>query len=220
MIIDSVRVRETWQLGRRLDVGYEGVVVPMIFLLHCIRFDKVCVEQDNNGDNNTAFLAPLDWYMMQQKEMGEERTWIVVRFTDWLCRINPMLDATLPACWVSHAWPVMIMDSLYMSYQSAYVLADENPRRPAEWIGQVDTSINQIRAWNNATNHHGNSTCPGTDEEYSRTRINRRKKEEEQGYLIDHNFVWSENSYNQQALVDELMTQPILENVDTEEERN
>ncbi|MDK6250247.1 hypothetical protein QP141_07390 [Alloscardovia omnicolens] len=158
--------------------------------------------------------TPYDWYATSQISVAQERQWRVIRFADWLCRVNPMLDAALPACWASHAWPMLIMDALWVEYCDAYQDKQHNRHDPADWISQVAVSLSQIQSWSQSTNHHGANTCPATDNEYTATRITRRSAEETQGYYHDHIYMWPENHVAMQPITDRLMTSLSLNDVD------
>ncbi|MDK6663287.1 hypothetical protein CYJ33_06550 [Alloscardovia omnicolens] len=157
---------------------------------------------------------PFDWYATSQISVAQERQWRVIRFTDWLCRVNPMLDQALPACWASHAWPMLIMDALWVEYCDAYQDKQHNRHDPADWISQVVVSLSQIQSWSQSTNHHGANTCPAADNEYTATRITRRSTEETQGYYHDHVYMWPENHVAMQPITDRLMTSLSLNDVD------
>ncbi|WP_018142392.1 hypothetical protein [Alloscardovia criceti] len=153
----------------------------------------------------------FDWYDPASQNNVDDRQWWVIRFTDWLCRINPMLDDALPTCWTTHAWLMMTMDALYERYVSAY--KQNQQVSPIDWVDHVATTISQIKQWTDYTNHRGTGTCPAPDEDYSHKRIQRRENEEHHGWKTDHDYMFPNNPLHNQPLVDELMTDPILDNV-------
>ncbi|TCD54118.1 hypothetical protein EJ419_05560 [Alloscardovia theropitheci] len=168
---------------------------------------------DTDPEYRSVLYAPFDWYNPDNAEYVETRIWVVVRFTDWLCMVNPQLDENLPSCWTSHAWLILTMDALYMKYIQTQE-PDHDMRAPYEWITAVQSTIDQIRSWANTTNHHGANPCPNPDDTYSAHRIHRRTTEESNGYKTDHNYIFPTNPLTTQTLIDHLTTSLTLENID------
>lgn len=157
---------------------------------------------------------PFNWYQPGTIEDAYEREWCVIRFTDWLCRVNSLLDVALPSCWTSHAWLILTMDSLYTAFIDSHK-SESNPSDSIDWINSVTTVISQVNVWKDVTNHRSH-TCPGADDNYSPSRQERRISEEDNGYRTGHTYLWPQNPLTTQEHLDQLMTQPILNNV-TEE---
>ncbi|MFD0705630.1 hypothetical protein ACFQY8_07730 [Alloscardovia venturai] len=176
-----------------------------------VNVQRATPSKDQSEDERSALVYnPYNWYESHNIEQAEQRMWVVARFADWLCGVNPELDNALPACWLRHAWPVMIMDALYTRYIGSYAKTEDHNTGPVLWIDHVETTINQIRQWSAASNHQSANSCPGADDEISPLRIRRHEEEEKDGYLTDRNYTWPENTATSQTRIDEIMTTPRL----------
>lgn len=108
----------------------------------------------------------INWYCASldeaQSRMGE-----LVDFAHWLARVNRLFDQALPHCWIHHPWLVMIVDSLLVSYQEAYLSAEKLSRHQYV-LSVVPDAMSAIQTYaaNFALYEHDHAVkCPSQDDE-------------------------------------------------------